>query len=332
MMRKIVIKGSALLLAFILLLSVRSLPEAKAAAAVGTEASCSAEFIIGGEFEELRQMKGGILIRLYQVASINKTGAYTAKPGFEELDLSLVQYDNSQAEIWSARAQEAHEMIKQDTVPAVEAVTNQEGTASVTDIPTGLYLVAAEAVMSDYYHYSFTPYLLSLPSNYYYTNAEDTWIYDLTGKNAAGLKPEQTKRYGSLIITKELVSHHVTLGQKATFVFQVDITERKGKKESKQIVMGFDGCGKRTASIENIPAGSEVTVAEIYSSGGYSISKDSALVQNTVITADAKAETYFKNEHDGRLLGGYGVVNNFKLNEHDQYDWKKMYDNSGEQE
>src|SRR5699024_12349884 len=68
--------------------------------------------------------------------------------------------------------------------------------------------------------YAFTPYLVSLPNNYFYTTGQDEWVYDVT----AGMKPQQTPRYGSLVIRKTLTSYNATLGS-ATFIFQVERSE-----------------------------------------------------------------------------------------------------------
>lgn len=328
MMKKRVKEGSALLLALALAFTALSLPGARAADAVDTNASCSVEFSIGGDYEDLKTIEGGVPINLYKVASIDEAGAYKAVQGFESLDLSSVEHDNSSADTWLKRAEEANKLIK-DVTPAAAVITDA-GNAVAANLSTGLYLVVAEEVKSTNYIYNFTPYLVSLPNNYYYTGGNDTWVYDLTGTNAVGLKPEQKERFGSLEITKELLNHHVTLGEKATFVFQIDITTLNGNTEARQIALTFDGYGSKSAVIENIPAGADVVVTEIYSGAGYEVvGNDSA---NTTIVADDTVSVSFQNQHDGTIEGGYGVVNNFKLNENDQYDWQQMNDNTGKQE
>lgn len=324
MMKKRVKEGSALLLALALAFSALSLPGARAANAVDTNASCSVEFSIGGDYEDLKTIEGGVPINLYKIASIDAAGAYTAEQGFETLDLSAVESNNSSADTWLTRAEEANKLIAGATPAAT--VTTDAGEALVNGLSTGLYLVTAQEVKAPSYVYNFTPYLISLPNNYYYASGDDTWVYDLTGANAVALKPEQTERFGSLEITKSLVNHHVTMGEKATFVFQIDITTLKGETESRQIALTFDGYGSKSAVVENIPAGADVVVTEVYSGAGYEIVGDDTV--NTTIVAEETAQTGFQNQHDGNLSGGYGVVNNFKLNENNQYDWTQMTDNA----
>ena len=82
------------------------------------------------------------------------------------------------------------------------------------DLSTGMYLVVAESVQSPEYTYDFTPYLISLPNNYYSETEDDTWVYDVT----TGLKPAQTERYGDLVIEKTLTAYNATLGG-ADFIF-----------------------------------------------------------------------------------------------------------------
>lgn len=328
MMKKRVKEGSALILALALALSALSLPGARAANAVDTNASCSVEFSIGGDYEDLKTIEGGVPINLYKVASIDEAGAYRAEQGFESLDLSSAEADNSSAEAWLKRAEEANKLIAGAAPDAVTAA--DQGKAVVQDLSVGLYLVTAGEVKSPCYAYNFTPYLISLPNNYYYASGDDTWVYDLTGANAVGLKPGQTERLGSLQITKELLNQHITLGEKATFVFQIDITTLDGKTDARQIALTFDGHGSKAAVIDNIPAGSDVVVTEIYHGAGYeAVGSDSV---TTTIVADETANAGFQNQHDGTIEGGYGVVNNFKLNENDQYDWKQMNDNADAQE
>ena len=78
----------------------------------------------------------------------------------------------------------------------------------------------ADKAQTTNYEYTFTPYLISLPNNYYYQTGDDEWVYELS---EVVLKPEQTPRYGSLVIDKTLRDFNATSGAQATFVFQIDI-------------------------------------------------------------------------------------------------------------
>ena len=328
MMNKRLKQGSTFLLAVALTFPLLTLPGAKAASAINTGQKCSIEFDISGNSSEL--LSASIPVNLYKVASVDESGNYTGIGAFSKLDLSSVSADNldAAAATWVERAAEAKKLLKDDTEPTTTTLTQGRGTA--TGLDTGLYLVDTPKVITPNYTYTFTPYLVSLPTNNYYSGngASDDWIYDLTKEynSAVGLKPEQHVRYGNLVINKELVDHNATFGNNATFVFQIDITTLDNKKETRIEELTFDAAGSHSVTIEKIPAGSQVTVTEVYSGASYELA--SAKSQKTDIIANPEkksevefrpAEVSFINKHNGRTNGGYGIRNNFKLDETDQY-------------
>ena len=330
MMNKRLKQGSTFLLAVALTFPLLTLPGAKAASAINTGQKCSIEFDISGNSSEL--LSASIPVKLYKVASVDESGNYTGIGAFSKLDLSSVSADNldAAAATWAERAAEAKKLLKDDTEPTTTTLTQGRGTA--TGLDTGLYLVDTPKVITPNYTYTFTPYLVSLPTNTYYSGngASDDWIYDLTKEHnsAVGLKPEQHVRYGNLVINKELVDHNATFGNNATFVFQIDITTLDNKKETRIEELTFDAAGSHSVTIEKIPAGSHVTVTEVYSGASYELA--SAKSQETDIIANPEKETEvefkpaevsFINKHDGRTNGGYGVKNNFKLDENGQYQY-----------
>lgn len=332
MMNKRLKQGSTFLLAVALTFPLLTLPGAKAASAINTGQKCSIEFDISGNSSEL--LSASIPVNLYKVASVDESGNYTATDAFSKLDLSSVSADNldAAAATWAERAAEAKKLLKDDTEPTTTTLTQGRGTA--TGLDTGLYLVDTPKVITPNYTYTFTPYLVSLPTNNYYSGngASDDWIYDLTKEynSAVGLKPEQHVRYGDLVIKKELVDHNATFGDKATFVFQIDITTLDEKKETRIEELTFSAAGNDSVTITKIPAGSHVKVTEVYSGASYELA--SAKSQETDIIANPEKETEvefrpaevsFINKHDGRTNGGYGVKNNFKLDENGQYQYTK---------
>lgn len=332
MMNKRLKQGSTFLLAVALTFPLLTLPSAKAASAINTGQKCSIEFDISGNSSEL--LSTSIPVNLYKVASVDESGNYTGIGAFSKLDLSSVSADNldAAAATWAERAAEAKKLLKDDTEPTTTTLTQGRGTA--TGLDTGLYLVDTPKVITPNYTYTFTPYLVSLPTNNYYSGngASDDWIYDLTKEHnsAVGLKPEQHVRYGNLVINKELVDHNATFGNNATFVFQIDITTLDEKKETRIEELTFSAAGNDSVTITKIPAGSHVKVTEVYSGASYELA--SAKSQETDIIANPEKETEvefrpaevsFINKHDGRTNGGYGVKNNFKLDENNQYQYTK---------
>lgn len=332
MMNKRLKQGSTFLLAVALTFPLLTLPGAKAASAINTGQKCSIEFDISGNSSEL--LSANIPVNLYKVASVDESGNYTGIGAFSKLDLSSVSADNldAAAATRAERAAEAKKLLKDDTEPTTTTLTQGRGTA--TELDTGLYLVDTPKVITTNYTYTFTPYLVSLPTNNYYNNGQtsDDWIYDLTkeSNSTVGLKPEQHVRYGDLVINKELVDHNATFGDEATFVFQIDIKKPDGKKETRIEELTFSAAGDDSVTITKIPAGSTVVVNEIYSGASYQLTSDRNQIDQTVkiIATDEKeagkagtaVEVSFTNKHNGRTNGGYGIKNNFYL-EDDQYQY-----------
>lgn len=323
MMRKRLKRGGTTLLALALAFSTLLLPEAKAAEAVKTDEKCSISFSIAGAFKELETVP--VSIELYKVADINVSGDYKALAGFEDLKLEEVDSKTTAAE-WAEKAKDAADVVEKEGLTAAETVTSEKGKAAATDLDTGMYLVYAQTAQSDYYEYTFIPYLVSLPDNRYYTSGNDTWIYDI---DDLALKPEQSERLGDLEIQKTLENQNVTMGEKATFVFQIAVTTPKGKTETKTAAITFDAAGSDTAVITGIPAGSQIQVTEVYSGASYELVSSQGTAQ---IVADDMVSTSFTNRHNGEMDGGYGVVNNYRLNENNQYEWTQMGSTSEGQE
>lgn len=325
MMNKRLKQGTTFLLALALAFPLLTLPGARAANAIDTDRKCSVAFNVSGEDNELTANGTNITVNLYKVADVDVSGNYTATEDFKKLDVSSVSADNNAAaNTWAARAKEAQKLLK-DSVNPTATVTLAAGTGSLADLATGLYLVDTPEVVTTNYTYTFTPYLVSLPTNNYYSNGNDTWIYDLTKEynSAVGLKPEEHARYGDLKINKTLANHNATTGKKATFVFKIEIKPIKGKTETRIESLDFETAGDSSVTITKIPAGATVTVKEEYSGASYKLT--SANDQKTKIIATdekgAPVSVSFTNDVDDNMNGGYGVKNNFKLDENGQYQY-----------
>lgn len=325
MMNKRLKQGTTFLLALALAFPLLTLPGARAANAIDTDRKCSVAFNVSGEDNELTANGTNITVNLYKVADVDVSGNYTATEDFKKLDVSSVSADNNAAaNTWAARAKEAQKLLK-DSVNPTATVTLAAGTGSLADLATGLYLVDTPEVVTTNYTYTFTPYLVSLPTNNYYSNGNDTWIYDLTKEynSAVGLKPEEHARYGDLKINKTLANHNATTGKKATFVFKIEIKPIKGKTETRIESLDFETAGDSSVTITKIPAGATVTVKEEYSGASYKLT--SANDQTTKIIATdekgAPVSVSFTNDVDDNMNGGYGVKNNFKLDENGQYQY-----------
>lgn len=318
MMKRRIKQGGAMALAAALMFSAFALPDAYAALGVETDKECSVEVIAAhDQFSELQNLP--ITVKLYRVADIAVTGAYTATEAFAEVDFSDIDSDTVAA-VWEEKAKLAKEIVDTKEIAADAEAVSEEGKAAFTALATGMYLVDAQPVDSDYNTYEFTPYLVSLPNNYYYGTGDDTWVYDLTVEdgNAIGLKPEKSDRYGDLIINKTLDVYNATNGG-ANFVFQVEATKTDVDTNEVKVVysnvvaLTFDGPGTNSVKIEKIPAGADVVVTEVYSGANYELTTEGEVT--TVIIAEDVVNADFANTHNGGQNGGTGLVNTFTYND-----------------
>lgn len=328
MMNKRLKQGTTFLLALALAFPLLTLPGARAANAIETDRKCSVSFSVSGEGNELTAADTDIKVNLYKVADVDVSGNYTATKDFTGLNVSSVSADDKDAAAseWADRAKEAQKMLKESVEPTA-TVTLAKGIGSKDGLATGLYLVDTPEVVTTNYTYTFTPYLVSLPTNNYYSNGNDDWIYDLTKEynSAVGLKPEEHARYGDLKINKTLANHNATTGKKATFVFKIEITPLKGKTETRIESLDFEAAGDSSVTITKIPAGAKVKVTEVYSGASYKLTSANDQTATIVATdrgsTNTPASVSFTNDIDDNMNGGYGVKNNFKLDENGQYQY-----------
>ena len=334
-------KKSALLLAAVLSISAFAITDAYAAVGVDVEEECSLQIDVPASgFSELPGLD--IPVNIYKVADIAVTGKYPGQEAFAGKRVELTDEDGNviatvdmddlgtvssetTAEEWLNLAAAAKKVIDESSVSTAATATISGGTATVSGLEVGLYLIDAQSKESQIYRYHFQPYLISLPNNYYYSSGDDTWIYDLTGTNAVGLKPEKEDLLGYLQIDKTVDVFNGTY-DKATFVFQVEAVKadpdapegtEAQKVFSDVFAMEFTGPGSKSLIVGPIPAGADVTVTEVYTGASYSTTQDT---QTTVIIADevladnpelSMATVGFTNTHDDRPNGGNGIVNTF---------------------
>lgn len=328
-MKKRIKTAGALTLAAITVLSAAGLSSVYGALGVETGSKCSLTFTLDGtEFDELRSLE--IPVDVYKVADITEEAVYdtTNYTDFAKLGLEKVS-STTTAEEWAQMAEMAMETVEEKKIAPTEKVkvTKPEGEAESTgvinNLETGMYLVQAETVQTSEYTYDFTPYLVSLPNNYYSKeNPDDTWEYDVT----TGMKPQQTQRYGDLEIVKDLTEYNASL-KDALFVFQVEGT-RNGKQVYSDVVsIKFNQAGEKSVLVKHLPAGTKVTVKEVYAGGSYS--NTSGDTQETEIVAegvtDNPASVSFTNTYNGKLIPGTGIVNHFE-NKDGEWSWEQQTD------
>lgn len=313
---------SAFVLAAALLFSAVVLPKVHAAVGVDTKKMCVLEIDLREcGFNELSGVSAlPVKVNLYKVADIDVSGNYTAVSSLEDLNADFAGIDaTTTAEEWRVWALKAKTEIEANETAVTASGTTEYGIAVIDSLETGLYLVDARQVESSDYTYDFTPFLISMPNNYYYSTGDDTWVYDLTGDNAVSLKTARTDRLGDLVIHKSLDVYNETIGG-ATFVFRIeavktdvdakeDAADRTKVVYSDVVSMTFTGPGTDSIIIKDLPAGAEVTVTEVYSGASYKVTTDASVTKE--ILAETAVDITFENTYDSRLNGGSGIVNSF---------------------
>lgn len=333
MVRKM-IKGGALAAACMLLFLAAVPREALGADAIDTSKSdCSMEFSLGSNYTgELNGLP--VPVTIYKIADVTASGAY--KPDKEYQDIGLQNVSSSTtAEQWQAMAEKAAQTALPEGVLSEVEVSEGEpkklfvgekpndleertvltdGTGTIPNLTTGMYLVLAFAVSSEQYTYYFAPYLVSVPGNDYYTTGSDSWIYDVE----VTLKPASVRRWGYLRIIKNLQTYRE--GDTASFIFQVegtkaaDTVQAEEYKYSNVLQYRFDGPGTQNDLLIKLPAGTTGTVTEVGPGAGYR--NTGAATQDFTIAAGDEnsaqvATVTFTNEYDGGMNGGTSVVNRF---------------------
>ena len=328
-MKKRIKTAGALTLAAITVLSAAGLSSVYGALGVETDEKCTLTFTLDDtEFDELRSLE--IPVDVYKVADITEEAVYDTTNHTDFADLGLEKVSSTTtAEEWAQMAEDAMKIVEDKgiTPTADVKVTKPAGAAESTgvinNLETGMYLVQAETVQTSEYTYDFTPYLVSLPNNYYSKeNPDDTWVYDVT----TGMKPQQTQRYGDLEIVKNLTEYNASL-KDALFVFQVEGTRNGEQVYSDVVSIKFNQAGEKSVLVKHLPAGTKVTVKEVYAGGSYS--NTSGDTQETVIVAegvtDNPASVSFTNTYNGKLIPGTGIVNHFE-NKDGEWSWEQQTD------
>ena len=183
--------------------------------------------------------------------------------------------------------------------------------------------------------YEFQPQVVALPA---LTNGYDTAAEGATYSGAATLacKPERKDRTADLAITKTVANYNGA----ATFVFEVDVVDRKVEGFPKQYTLSIGDTYTAVGGVEvaqllgEIPVGSNVTVTEVYSGVNYNTAAPVTITgiaagaieyipynstktarfgeDNTEIAALTPAD--FTNTGNNTANGGGSVVNHFQPN------------------
>ncbi len=233
----------------------------------------------------------GLDIRLHRIAGIDSAGAYALTADFANVaglaGIASIGPDTKAVE-WEAFATAAMGAIgnREAEKSCVAGYADLAGGCLMNELALGLYLVEIQDFNAGDDMYSFVSYLIAVPGY----DANGGYIYDVE----AGLKPMKSDRTGSLVIRKILPECRVEYAG-STFVFEIAAV-KNGKtvyNDVQSIV--FTEHGIKELRIDGIPAGSTVTITEVYSGSCYEAEVPS---HSVTIYADDTATAEFRNIYD----------------------------------
>ncbi len=332
--------GYAMALAALLGMSGLSYMRTQAANGIEAREDCSVTISLSGSVAEGETAGVRIPVKLYKVAKVDASGKFTSLDGFPDMNEPDLDKDGKvTAEEWMTLADRAGKALTENSEVAGEAelVMEPEGSGesvsaepvTIGNLGIGMYLVVPEEVYNDDYtvRYTFEPYLTALPGSEYAWNGSgsDEWIY----QTEIGLKAEMEPETGSLRIVKKLETYNTSLGP-VTCVFQVDGTDKSGKPYSNVISVTLNGSTEETL-LENIPAGMEVTVTEVYAGASYELADADGETAVIISEEGLKhginngnvASVTFTNTYDEGNRSGNGVVNHFEK-DGDGWNWRQL--------
>lgn len=262
--------------------------------------------------------------KLYKVANIDEAKVkilpldeYSGIQGFSDISMKSEAEDvdkviDALVEAISPKLDPVSgETISQGKTPDYTLTITGSGTLNGAN--KGLYLVTADDASSELWHYSAKPLLVTLPMNAVDVDGTPKWNNNVS----MFLKLERSVETGSLKISKTLTGHMLP-GEDAAFVFHVlaKYTDDKGVVSTVHDdvhTIGFTKPGTESIIVDDIPAGSVVTVEEVYS--GRFAPEGSTKLENIVISSANTQEAAFTNTDSGYIRRGSSVENIYTYSE-----------------
>ncbi len=223
-------------------------------------------------------------------------------------------------------------LTTKDDDPETGYVVKTEQAAGAGSTETPPQTVYATRVATDDYEYLYHPQLLTVPTKVseenvqQYNTAYGNWVNTLT----IYAKPTRESRLGDLKIIKNLNNAGP---DRVDFVFEVSWEKRDGTTFKKYVSISFEGESRKEYVLEKaIPIGTSVTVNEVYTGLGYTMTSKSPSepVEIVVPSADGSAQiatVEFTNDHGGPG-GGHGVVNRFTAIGNNAFAWSHGSDSA----
>lgn len=257
----------------------------------------------------------GIEAAVYLVADWDSTATFRATDEFAALADDLpraTQSEEIQNAQWQAVAEKAAALVADEAAPHSVATVAVGETLTLDE--AGLYLLVFSEAQDSYNTYSCEPVLVAVGHGYLSRPETEAGLENVT----VSLKVTSEPRDAAIEIVKTLGTYDATAGT-APFVFSVEAVLNEQVVYSDVVTMFFSAPGTQTLRVEGIPAGSTVTVTEVYSGASYTAQVDTQVVDR--LSADEDMAVEFDNEYEPNRRGGGGVENSFTFDEAGNVTW-----------
>lgn len=315
--REFLKKTKVFVLACALVVPILSLTDINAADAIDITKQCSLTLTVPSDSVYRTDSSApDITAKIYRLASVSESRHFTMLDNSYGVDIEALSQDDKTD--WETAAATAASNTEGKTPTAEVVIEKTSGSGTASGLEAGMYLVMMDTVRSSENEYSFTPYMISLPNNLYYSSQrpeDDEWIYDAETMIKIGAEP----RFGNLEIVKSLTEYNSTLGP-ATFVFTIE-GEKGTETYSNVVSLTFSDAGQQSVTVGNIPAGMTVTVTEVYSGSSYELTSEGSQTA-TIAAGETAASVVFTNTYNEGINGGYGVENQFTY-EDGEWHWNQ---------
>lgn len=125
---------------------------------------------------------------VYRVADVSQYGSFTLLPQYTGSKAAVNQLTQDAAIDWRKAAQQLRAWTQNNAISAdAQKNTDKNGTATFSQLTTGLYLVVGSDAQSNGKTYCTSPFLVSVPE---LTENQTAWQYDVTANPKS--EPEHT--------------------------------------------------------------------------------------------------------------------------------------------
>ena len=242
----------------------------------------------------------------------------------DEIELEGASFDLYKAEDMVENEETGKLEPKEDAEKVTSTTTDEDGIGDLGSLLAGEYYLVETKAPSGYKLLE-EPIALVVGKDEVTFNEEDVTPED--GITTISLTVYNDPKFGDLLITKYIDKYDRS--EDATFVFDVEARIDGDVVFSTVAILTFlkdaeDPQLQLSATVENIPAGAEVTVTERYYGSHYKLASEGTCT--VTIVANRTVSVEFTNEYTPEEKGGHGAANIFDPDDSDNgWTWTRAY-------